>query len=276
MGVVDAIGRVKGRQRSARGNARRGFVCGHCNRLQEGPLQHLDTLKVAGFQAGWLRAGMLQRASGPLMQLRTNLTGERETFVSRSRSRCTPEPRWRPEGPQCCRARLRDDRQPDRQVAKARGAAADSACHDVFDHRLEVASGRHRARHQHHGAVAQAASKDIFGLAGFDIALEAAGVEASLAAGIDAIQKGGKIVIVGVYGKKPAVDMAVVGDREIELSGSLMYLGPDGGSGEAARLLGGDSSVDLAPLLLRCMDGAYATSDSNGSGVMKVMLDVAA
>ena len=63
----------------------------------------------------------------------------------------------------------------------------------------------------------------VFGEEGFETAFEAAGVESTLDAAIQNIQKGGTVVIVGVFGKKPSVDMALVQDRELNLKGTLMY-----------------------------------------------------
>ncbi|MFO7821435.1 MAG: alcohol dehydrogenase catalytic domain-containing protein [Lentisphaeria bacterium] len=65
--------------------------------------------------------------------------------------------------------------------------------------------------------------KEAFGDEGFDVAFEAVGVEASLDDAVQNIQKGGDIVVLGVFGDRPRVDMSVVGDRELSLIGTLMY-----------------------------------------------------
>ena len=65
--------------------------------------------------------------------------------------------------------------------------------------------------------------KAFFGEEGFDVAFEAVGHERSLDDAIQNIQKGGDIVVLGVFGGKPSVDMSTVGDREISLIGTLMY-----------------------------------------------------
>jgi threonine dehydrogenase-like Zn-dependent dehydrogenase len=43
----------------------------------------------------------------------------------------------------------------------------------------------------------------------------------------DSIQKGGSIVIVGVFGEKPRMNLARVQDRELNLHGTVMYWCPD-------------------------------------------------
>jgi 2-desacetyl-2-hydroxyethyl bacteriochlorophyllide A dehydrogenase len=280
MGVVDAIGlEVKGAPAiGSKVTARPQIVCGHCNPCRKGRYNICDTLKVAGFQADGCGRDFYNVPADCLVPLPDDFTADQGAFVEPVAVAVHA----------CSRAGDLRGRNVVvlgsgtignliAQVAKTRGAAAVLVT-DVSDHRLEVAK-QCGIEHAINTTVRslKASSKDIFGPAGFDIALEAAGVEASLAAGVDAIQKGGKIVIVGVYGKKPAVDMATVGDREIDLSGSLMYLSPDWA--EAVKLL--SSSVAIAPLISRhfpfdAWTEAYRYIDSNGSGVMKVMVDVAA
>jgi len=40
---------------------------------------------------------------------------------------------------------------------------------------------------------------------------------------IESIQKGGTIVVVGVFAEKPRIDLGLVQDRELNLIGTLMY-----------------------------------------------------
>ena len=116
---------------------------------------------------------------------------------------------------------------------------------------------------------------DIFGGEGFDLAFEAAGAESSLASAVAAIEKGGRIMIVGVYGARPVVDMSVVGEHEITLSGSMMYWRDDWT--EAVRLLETALSVDA--LVTRHFTftqwaDAYRYIDANGPESMKIMVDM--
>ena len=63
----------------------------------------------------------------------------------------------------------------------------------------------------------------VFGEEGFDVAFVAVGVEATMDAAVQNIQKGGTIVVLGVFGDKPRIDMSIVGDRERTIVGTLMY-----------------------------------------------------
>jgi L-iditol 2-dehydrogenase len=56
-----------------------------------------------------------------------------------------------------------------------------------------------------------------------DIILECVGVQDTIAQAIENARKGSLIVVVGVFGKKPQVDLGLVQDRELTLVGTLMY-----------------------------------------------------
>ena len=58
---------------------------------------------------------------------------------------------------------------------------------------------------------------------GIDIAFECVGIESSIRDAMDVVRKGGRVVVVGVFGDEVKVNMANVQDRELELIGTLMY-----------------------------------------------------
>jgi L-iditol 2-dehydrogenase len=62
---------------------------------------------------------------------------------------------------------------------------------------------------------------------GIDVVFECVGVEQSIRDAIEIVRKGGKIIVVGVFGEATEVQMAYVQDRELELIGSLMYIRRD-------------------------------------------------
>lgn len=67
------------------------------------------------------------------------------------------------------------------------------------------------------------ASQRVFGDEGFQVGFEAAGVEAALTSLIAGVEKGGTIVIIGVYVKNPVVNMGFLGEHELNVVGSMMY-----------------------------------------------------
>ena len=64
---------------------------------------------------------------------------------------------------------------------------------------------------------------DNFGEDGADIIFECVGIQDTISQAISVARKGSKIIIVGVYGGKPIVDLGLVQDRELSLIGTLMY-----------------------------------------------------
>jgi L-iditol 2-dehydrogenase/threonine 3-dehydrogenase len=120
------------------------------------------------------------------------------------------------------------------------------------------------------------ASQRVFGSQGFDVAFECAGAEASMSAAVESVNKGGAIVIVAVFQEKPPVDLAVIGDRELHLIGSLMYQHCD--YEEAVnRIAAGD--IRTGPLdsmhfpFERYLD-AYHYIEHQGTKCLKVFVDL--
>jgi L-iditol 2-dehydrogenase len=62
-----------------------------------------------------------------------------------------------------------------------------------------------------------------FGAAKADLILECVGSPTTIAQAVAVARKGTDIIVVGVFGDKPTVDMGTVQDRELRLIGTLMY-----------------------------------------------------
>jgi L-iditol 2-dehydrogenase len=62
-----------------------------------------------------------------------------------------------------------------------------------------------------------------FGADKADLILECVGVQETIGQAIEQARKGSVIVVVGVFGKKPFVDLGLLQDRELILMGTLMY-----------------------------------------------------
>jgi threonine dehydrogenase-like Zn-dependent dehydrogenase len=162
------------------------------------------------------------------------------------------------------------------QVARAEGANV--LITDISDYRLEIArqcgleSTSNAAKEE-----LKDASQRVFGPDGFDAVLECVGVEDTMTAAIESIGKGGTIVVVGVFGDKPRVDMGLVQDRELNLHGTLMYQRPDY---ERAVELIASGQVVTDPLISKhySMDQyleAYRFIDAQRDKTMKVFIDIA-
>jgi L-iditol 2-dehydrogenase len=119
-----------------------------------------------------------------------------------------------------------------------------------------------------------AAVKEHFGEAKADLILECVGSPQTITQAVAVARKGTDIIIVGVFGAKPVVDMGTVQDRELRLIGTLMYREPDWKKGIE---LVGTGKVRLAPLITDHFDfadykKAYEFIDANREKAMKVMI----
>jgi L-iditol 2-dehydrogenase len=73
------------------------------------------------------------------------------------------------------------------------------------------------------------------GATGIDVAFECVGVGPALRSSMALVRKGGRVVVIGVYGEEATIRAADLQDQELELIGSLMYTMRD--VEEAVRLL---------------------------------------
>ena len=236
MGTVDAIGpdTPDAPPLGTQVTALPQVVCGHCNPCRKGRFNICENLKVRGFQADGCGREFYNIPAERLVVLPADFSPDQGAFVEPVSVAVHA----------CSRAGDLGGRNVVvlgagtignliAQVAKVRGAAKVLIA-DIADYRLDIAKecGVDFAVNTSQQSL-EAAAQAAFGDAGFDLAFEAAGAEATLGAAIKAIEKGGTILIVGVYGRLPSVDMSVVGEHEIVLAGSMMYWRDDWGKRRA-------------------------------------------
>ena len=116
----------------------------------------------------------------------------------------------------------------------------------------------------------------VFGSEGFQVGFEAAGVQASLDALIANVEKGGEVIILGVFAQNPIVNMYFVGEHELNLFGSMMYRHED--YLEAVQLIS-EGKIILDPLVSKHFPferypDAYQFIAESDDRVMKVMIDL--
>ena len=95
-------------------------------------------------------------------------------------------------------------------------------------------------------------------------------------AAIHAIDKGGEIIVLGVFGEKPRIDMAYLGEHELSFIGSMMYQHADWV--EAVRRIA-EGKITTGPLdtghwPLEQYADAYRHADEQGQEMMKTFIDV--
>lgn len=224
-GLVEAVGAgVRTVRVGDRATARPQIVCGECPQCARGDYHICDSLRVEGFQAPGVAQDLFLVPGDRVVRL--------------------PEPMTLDEGAMvepvavAVRATKRAGNLAGRNVlvlgagpignlvaqcARARGARR-VLITDLSAFRLE------RARACGIEQSSQADLEDlptavarVFGDEGTDVAFEAAGVQATIEGAVRTVRKGGSVVVVGVFGERPVVDMALVQDRELTLVGTLMY-----------------------------------------------------
>lgn len=162
------------------------------------------------------------------------------------------------------------------QVAKATGAAKVMIT-DVSPYKLE------KARRCGVDFVVNSAQENLgeallrdFGPAKADLILECVGIEPTITDAVLNARKGTTIVVVGVFGKKPQVDLGLVQDRELSLVGTLMYQRADY---ECAIDLVANGKMHLDEMIThrfpfdRYLDAYHAIEASKGE-YLKVMIEL--
>jgi L-iditol 2-dehydrogenase/threonine 3-dehydrogenase len=118
--------------------------------------------------------------------------------------------------------------------------------------------------------------KDFFGTEGFQVGFEAAGVQSSLDVLMANVEKGGDLVILGVYSQNPTVNMYYLGEHELNVFGSMMYRKED--YEYAVRMID-SGKINTSPLISKHFNfeeylEAYRYIEEKGDKTMKVMIDL--
>lgn len=276
-GTVEAVGDgVEGIQLGAKATARPQIVCGLCRPCRRGDYNICDNLKVFGFQTDGVGQDLFATEAGNIVVLPDAFTFEQGALVepaavavraaSRAGDMAGKNVAVLGAGPignlvgQMCRCR-----------------GANVLITDISDARLQIAQDcAIPATCNPQSESLADASERVFGEDGFDIALECAGAPPAVSAAVDQVNKGGTIVIVAVFQEKPPTDLAVIGDREINLLGTLMYRHSD--YGEAVRAIGA-GDILTGPLESKHFPfeewlAAYQYIERQGPRIMKVFIDL--
>ncbi len=117
---------------------------------------------------------------------------------------------------------------------------------------------------------------EAFGPDRADAILECVGVEKTIASAIAQARKGTDIVVVGVFGERPAVDIGMVQDKELRLIGTLMYQKEDY---QIAMDLINSGKINLEPLITKHFPfeeyaRAFKFIEDNRDRTMKVLIDL--
>ncbi|MGC4234747.1 MAG: alcohol dehydrogenase catalytic domain-containing protein [Niabella sp.] len=110
----------------------------------------------------------------------------------------------------------------------------------------------------------------------FQTGIECVGAEAALHNLVNHVEKGGEVIIVGVYEEHPRLNMGFVGEHELTVNGSMMYRHEDY---EEALGFASEGKLQLKPLITHRFNftdykKAYEYIDANSAQTLKVMIDV--
>lgn len=277
-GVVEAVGEgIKDVKPGMLATARPQLVCGKCGPCQRGDYHVCEELRVQGFQAPGCAQDLFVVPKERFVPLPESLTAEQGALVepasvgAHSTARASDL-----AGKNAVVLGAGTIGNMVAQFVQCRGAK-NILITDISDYRLEIAQKCGIKNTSNAGKESLAdAVKRVFGDEGFQVAFEAAGVEETLSAAIANIEKGGEIVVLGVFGEKPRIDMAVVGEHELSLIGTLMYKHED--YVEAAQMIA-EGKIITAPLVTKHFafeqyPEAYKYIEAQGDKTMKVMIDL--
>ena len=277
-GKVVAIGPgVRGVEIGMKATAAPQQVCGKCNPCKRGDYHICDELKVRGFQAPGCAQDLFIVPTHRLVIFPDSLTYEQGALIEPAAVAVHSTAKAGSlEGKNVVVTGAGPIGNLVGQAAKCRGAKK-VLITDLSTFRLEKAKevGIDIVCNLKDQKLADVA-RQAFGDEGFDVAFEAVGVEGALDDAIQNIQKGGEIVVLGVFGERPRVDMSTVGDREISLIGTLMYQQCD--YEQAVKWIA-DGSIKTTPLVTNHFpfaqyNEAYRFIDEQGDKTLKVIIDV--
>jgi L-iditol 2-dehydrogenase/threonine 3-dehydrogenase len=276
--IIEAVGAQVAKARPGmKATARPQLVCGECGPCKRGQYNACQNLKVQGFQAPGVAQDYFVVPEDRLVILPDSLTFEQGAMIepaavgAHSTSRTSGL-----KGKNVVVSGAGTIGNLVAQFAKARGAKK-VLITDVSDYRLNKAKecGIDNTLNVLETSFEEGI-RACFGDEGFQVGLEAAGVQASLDVLVANVEKGGDVVILGVYAKNPTVNMFYVGEHELNMFGSMMYRHED--YEEAVALIAAGKII-TDPLISRHFPfseylQAYQYIDEQKEKSMKVMIDL--
>ena len=276
--VVEEVGsEVKSIKPGMLATARPQLVCGKCGPCLRGQYNACQHLKVQGFQAPGVAQDLFVVPEDRVVPFPDSMTMEQGAMIeptavgAHATKRATSI-----KGKNVVVAGAGTIGNLVAQFAKARGAKK-VVVTDISDFRLNKAleCGIDAALN-----VAKAPLEEqleaVFNGEGFQVGFEAAGVQATLDSLISNVEKGGDVVILGVFSENPRVNMYHVGEHELNVFGSMMYLKED--YEEAVELIA-SGAIKTEPLISVHFPfeeylQAYQHIEEQGDKIMKVIIDL--
>jgi 2-desacetyl-2-hydroxyethyl bacteriochlorophyllide A dehydrogenase len=276
--IVEATGKNVTRiKKGMKATARPQVICGECRPCKRGQYNACQTLKVQGFQAPGVAQDLFVVPEERIVAIPDSMTLEQGAMIEPAAVGAHSTNRTSDlKGKNVVVSGAGTIGNLVAQFAIARGAGK-VLITDISDYRLNIA--------QQCGITGTLNVNDIpfedgirsfFGEEGFQVGFEAAGVQTSLDVLMQFVEKGGNIVILGVYSHNPVVNMFYLGEHELNIYGSMMYRHEDY---ETAVEMIASGKIITSPLITRSFPfenypDAYKFIEEQGDRSMKVMIDL--
>jgi L-iditol 2-dehydrogenase/threonine 3-dehydrogenase len=276
--LIEAVGEnVSIAKPGMKATARPQLVCGECGPCKRGQYNACQNLKVQGFQAPGVAQDYFIVPEDRLIILPDSFTFEQGAMIEPAAVGAHSTNRSNEiKGKNVVVSGAGTIGNLVAQFAKARGAKK-VLITDISNFRLEKAQecGIENTLNVLETSFEEGI-KSCFGDEGFQVGLEAAGVQTSLDALIANVEKGGDVVILGVYANNPTVNMYYVGEHELNLFGSMMYRHED--YEEAVKMIA-SGKIITEPLVTKHFPfeeylQAYQYIEEQKDKTMKVIIDL--
>jgi L-iditol 2-dehydrogenase len=252
-------------------------TCGVCYPCRHGMYHICDNLKVMGFQTGGAAQEVFPVAASQVLKLPASLSLDEGALVEPISVAVHALSRYGDvSGMKVVVLGAGPIGNLVAQVARALGAEQ-VLITDVSPYKLAIARGCGLE------TVVNPRQEDLgeailrhFGPDKADLILECVGVQETITQAVACARKGSTLVVVGVYGQKPVVDLGLVQDRELNLVGTLMYQQRDY---ETAIQLAAQGKLCLGPLIthrfpFQRYPEAYQAIEAAHGESMKVIIDL--
>lgn len=276
--IVEDIGKDVCKVKSGdRVTGRPQLVCGKCGPCIRGQYNVCQKLKVQGFQAPGVAQDLFIIPEDRVVVLPENMSLEQGALTEPAAVGAHSTNRGsslRGKNVVVCGAGTIGNFVA--QFARVRGADK-VLITDISDYRLEIARQcgiEHTLNIQK--VLFEDGIKKIFGSKGFQSGFEAAGVQESLDVLLENVEKGGDIILLGVYSKNPVVNMYHLGEHELNIYGSMMYKHEDY---EEAVAFIASGEITTNPVITKHFpfeqySGAYKFIYDQADKTMKVIIDL--
>jgi 2-desacetyl-2-hydroxyethyl bacteriochlorophyllide A dehydrogenase len=276
--IVESVGKkVTKVKPGVKATARPQLVCGTCRPCQRGEYNVCQNLRVQGFQAPGCAQDLYIVPEERLVVFPDSMTFEQGALIepvsvgAHATSRTSSL-----QGKNVVVTGAGTIGNLVAQFAQARGAAR-VLITDLSDYRLEIAKA---CGIQYQANVIKESFEEAiertFGSEGFHAGFEAVGVQETMDNLVANIEKGSEIIVLGVFEEPPKINMAVVGEHELKLIGSMMYRHEDY---EQAVEFISQNKIITEPLISKHFSfeqysEAYHYIEDKGDKIMKVMIDL--